>query len=118
MIELPADATDVNWRPNCAAAISVPPSDPVEHPFALILVPINQIADAGASFTAYAIFAGSSPVTTELFFEKSPDWLVQDVGGYRSLQNDWDVLVSRSEITVETTNCGDFSFSTLMGRRP
>ena len=79
---------------------------------------MDQIADGGASFTAHAIFAGPSPVTTDLFLENAPDWLTQDIGGYRSLQDDWDILVSRSDITVETTDCEGFSFATLVGRRP
>lgn len=117
-IDLPAEASDPNWYPTCGAAVSALPSDPTEYPFALVLVPINQIAEGGASFTAYAVFTGSAPVTTELFRGKAPDWLIQDIGGYRSLQDDWDVLNARSEITVDTTNCGDFSFSTMIGRRP
>ncbi|TCP39607.1 hypothetical protein [Rhodovulum marinum] len=112
-IELSVPDLDEGWEPNCGIGTFAEPSDPRRNLQALILVPRDRIS--GAAFTAFAIFAGDPVVTGALFAPPLPDWLTGAAGGYPSLAADLDALVARSDITVTTTRCPDFTFAIIEG---
>ena len=114
-IDLPDAATDSRWRPDCSSDIAAEPADPSQHPFALVLVPREEIGDAGASFTIYAIFAGDDPLPSGSLRSPLPEWLTAPIGGYRDLGAELEAIVQTSTVVTETENCGAFSIAVITG---
>jgi hypothetical protein len=109
-----AETLSPEWQPSCARPVTVTPADPAERPLALVMVPASTVSRSGAGFTAYALHAPGPTLTLDLLREP-PDWLVREAGGYDSIAGDLQLLMSRSEITITTTDCGAFAYSILTG---
>jgi hypothetical protein len=115
-VDLPDEAVQGDWAPTCDADISALASDPSEYPFALLVVPRDEIANSGASFIAFAIFSGSVPLAANFFENSPPDWLTAEAGGYPSLAEDFKRLITGSLISMDIHKCDEFSFAKLSGQ--
>lgn len=102
------------WLPSCSSPIRIVPADSAERPLALVLVPTLDVSRSGAAFIAYAIHAGPTVLTTELLVDP-PDWLVAEIGGYASIADELSLMLSRSEVTIETVNCSGFTYAAITG---
>jgi len=108
------ETLDPTWQPSCARPVTVTPADPAERPLALMIVPASAVSRSGAGFTAYALHAPGPTLTLDLLREP-PDWLVREAGGYDSIAGDLQLLMSRSEVAIATTDCGAFTYSIVTG---
>lgn len=114
-INFPESAEKAGWRPHCGSAIAAEPSDPSQHPFALVLAPRDAISQAGATFEVYAIFSGPNPLPRGIFDRSLPDWLTAQTSGYQELRSNLETIIRTSEISVETMECDGFSIATISG---
>jgi hypothetical protein len=108
------ETLDPAWQPSCVHPITVMSADPSERPLALVIVPASTVSRSGAGFTAYALHAPGPTLTLDLL-RAPPDWLVREAGGYDNIAGDLQLLMSRSEVAITTTDCGAFAYSIVTG---
>lgn len=105
---------DAEWQPSCSRPVRIGPPDPQERPLALVIVPASGVSRSGVVFTAFALHAGPGVLSAELLADP-PDWLVAATGGYDSIADELALLMSRSEVGIETVQCADFTYATITG---
>lgn len=115
-ITLSADGLHDGWSPDCSMAVSVSEADPNRNLLSLVLVPRDRLAASGEGFVAYAVFAGTSVLTTDMLNPPYPEWMTQETGGFASLERDLDVLFADSAVDLGATQCDGFGFYTITGR--
>lgn len=113
-IDLSVAGLGDGWLPTCEMDIVVEASDARRNMQALVLVPGDRVDSRGASFTAFAFFAGEAVLTTDILRDP-PAWLVDETGGYADLSEEWQRLLERSDVGISSTECDGFSFSIIEG---
>jgi hypothetical protein len=114
-ITLSADGLHDGWMPDCGMTVSVSAADPTRNLLSLVLVPRDRLAASGEGFVAYAVFAGAPVLTTEMLTPPYPEWMIQENGGFASLEGDLGLLLGHSAVDLGVTQCDGFAFYTITG---
>lgn len=114
-ITLSADGLHDGWMPDCGMTVSVSEADPTRNLLSLVLVPRDRLAADGDGFVAYAVFAGTPVLTTEMLNRPYPEWMTQETGGFASLERDLGLLFGDSTVDLGVTQCDGFAFYTITG---